>query len=100
MRLQKSSTVKRFGVGMAAAALLITSACAAKVNQYASSSARCTSAAALRHPRPPHAPAARRQCRCGFGAAPASSGGAAASVRAEEDASGHRHLFRARSTWR
>ncbi len=46
MRLQKSSSARRFGIGLTAAALLVTGACAAKVNQTTASSAASTTGAA------------------------------------------------------
>ncbi len=79
MRLQKSSTVKRFGVGMAAAALLITSACAAKVNQSASSSAAPAASAAAPASAAPSAPAASAPAASApAGSAPAASAAASA----------------------
>ena len=77
MRLQKSSTVKRFGVGMAAAALLITSACAAKVNQSASSSAAPAASAAAPASAAPSAPAASAPAASAPAASAAASAGAA-----------------------
>ena len=82
MRLQKSSTAKRLGIGLTAAAVLITSACAAKVNQTSSSARLPHPSPVRRHPAGSAAPAAPASSAAGSAAAsmaPASSSGAAAS---------------------
>jgi glycine betaine/proline transport system substrate-binding protein len=82
MRLQKSSTVKRLGIGLTAATLLITTACAAKVNETSSSTAAApvTSAAAPAGSVAPASSAAGAAAGSApASAAPAPSSGVAAS---------------------
>ncbi len=78
MRLQKSSTVKRFGIGITAVALLLASACAAKVNQTASSSAAPAASAAA----PAASAAASAPAATAAGSAAPSSGAAPVSAPA------------------
>ena len=87
MRLQKSSTLTRFGIGLTAVALIVTSACAAKVNQTTASSAAPaasttasagSTAAAASAPVAPASPAGSTAGPASSAAAPASSAASSA----------------------